>query len=227
MKVTRKPLDALCNSKLFFGVSRELLSSLLEAQERAVAVYSKGDIIFSRDEYENSIGFILKGKVNVIKPVSGVLLSTLKKDDFFGAASLFSQRGYYPAKLVAAGDTKVIFIDKSTIGMLMHQDRVMTSNFIAYLSDKLYYLNEKIDAFTGGSAESRLAAYLIDSFGGYKTLRLKVTYTGLAASLDIGRASLYRAFDSFIDAGVIEKDGKFIRLINEEKLREYLGSRKV
>ncbi len=224
MKVTKQVLDALCATKLFFGVSRKSLSALLEAQEKTIEIYKRGDVIYSPDNYESSIGFIIRGNVNVIKPSSEVIISSLTKGDLFGAVTLYSQRGYYVSKLVATTETKVLFIDKGTVNVLMIQDQALATNFISYLSDKIYYLNSRIDSFTGGSAESRLASYLIECFGGYKTLQLKQPYTKLAVSLDIGRASLYRAFDSFISAGAIEKDGKYIRLLNEEKLKEYISN---
>ncbi len=224
MKVTKQVLDALCATKLFFGVSRKSLSALLEAQEKTIVVYKRGDIIYSPDSYESSLGFIIRGNVNAVKPASGVIISSLSKGDVFGAVTLYSQRGYYVSRLVATTETKVLFIDKTTINVLMIQDQALATNFISYLSDRIYYLNSRIDSFTGGSAESRLASYLIESFGGYKTLQLKQPYTKLAVSLDIGRASLYRAFDSFISSGAIEKDGKYIRLLNEEKLREYINN---
>ncbi len=223
MKVTKQVLDALCATKLFIGVSRKNLSSLLEAQEKTTVIYKRGDVIYSPDNYENSLGFIIRGSVNVIKPSSGVIISNLTKGDIFGAVTLYSQKGYYVNKLVATTETKVLFIDRATVNVLMIQDQALAVNFISYLSDRIYYLNSRIDSFTGGSAESRLASYLIASFGGYKTLQLKQPFTKLAVSLDIGRASLYRAFDSFVDAGAIEKDGKYVRLLNEEKLREYIS----
>lgn len=223
MKVTKQVLDALCATKLFFGVSRKSLSELLEAQEKTTVVYKRGEEIYTPEKYDTSLGFIIRGNVNVIKPAGAVTLSTLSKGDIFGAETLYSQRDYYVARLVASTETKVLFIDKNTINVLMVREQALATNFISYLSDKVYYLNSRIDSFTGGSAESRLATYLIECFGGYKTLQLKQPYTKLATSLDIGRASLYRAFDSFISSGAIEKDGKYIRLLNEDKLREYVG----
>lgn len=223
MKVTKQVLDALCATKLFFGVSRKKLSDLLEAQEKTTVVYKRGEVIYSPDKYEESIGFIIRGNVSVVKPASGVIISNLAKGDIFGAVTLYSQRGYYVSRLVATTETKVLFVDKNTVNVLMLSDGVLATNFISYLSDRIYYLNSRIDSFTGGSAESRLASYLIETFGGYKTMQLKQPYTKLAVSLDIGRASLYRAFDSFIDAGAIEKDGKYIRLLNEDKLKEYIS----
>lgn len=221
MKVTKKTLDMLCETKLFTGVSRKNISSLLESQEKTIEIFKKGDVIYSTEKYEARMGFIIRGAVNVIKPATNVTMNTLKKGEFFGAASLYSQKQSYIANLVAATETKVLFIDKETVGVLMLREQAMTLNFVSYLTETLYYLNAKIDAFTGGTAESRLAGYLIEAFGGYRTMQLKTPYTKLAISLNIGRASLYRAFDTFIDGGIIEKDGKFIRLLDEDKLKEY------
>lgn len=221
MKVTKKTLDALCESKLFMGVSRKSISSLLEAQEKTIEVFKKGDVIFDTDKFDSSMGFIIRGAVNVIKPATNVNMNTLKKGEFFGAASLYSKSDSYLARIVATTETKVLFIEKETIGVLMLREQAMSMNFISYLTEQLYYLNAKIDAFTGGTAESRLATYLLEAFGGYKTMQLSTPYTKLAVSLNIGRASLYRAFDTFIDNGIIEKDGKFIRLLNEEMLQSY------
>lgn len=223
MKVTKKVLDALCETKLFLGISRNLLSNLLEMQEKCIVSYKKGDVIYSSDNFEKSIVYVVKGRVNVVKPSSGVILSSLSKGDFFGGATLYSVKNYFFSNIVAAAETKVLFIDKNTIGVLLMKEQAMATNLISYLSDSLYYLNSRIDAFTGGNAENRLATYLLDSFGGYKTLQLNIPFTKLAVSLDIGRASLYRAFDSFIESGAIEKDGKYVRLLNEEKLREYIA----
>ena len=170
MKVTKQVLDALCATKLFIGVSRKNLSSLLEAQEKTTVIYKRGDVIYSPDNYENSLGFIIRGSVNVIKPSSGVIISNLTKGDIFGAVTLYSQKGYYVNKLVATTETKVLFIDRATVNVLMIQDQALAVNFISYLSDRIYYLNSRIDSFTGGSAESRLASYLIASFGGYKKI---------------------------------------------------------
>jgi len=222
MKVTKKTLDALCDSKIFMGVNRKNLSSLLESQETTIVTYLKGEEVFTTETYEQCLGFVVKGSVNVIKPVSNVLISTLTKGDFFGAITLYSNKGYFVANLVATSETKVLFIDKTTIGMLMLQDKVISTNLIAYLSERLYYLNAKIDSFTGGTAETRLATYLNEQFGGYKNLKLSVSFTKLASGLNIGRASLYRAFDRFISEEIIQKDGKYIRLLDEEKLKSYL-----
>ena len=44
----------------------------------------------------------------------------------------------------------------------------------------------------------------------------------LAVSLDIGRASLYRAFDALEAGNAVERDGKYIRLIDKDALKSFI-----
>ncbi len=222
MTVKKKVLEALCLTPLFAGVSPKQLSPLLENQAVKVEVFKKGDKVFN-DEIPSYFGFVIKGGVNITRPSSGVLVAAADQGKFFGLAPLYAGEKKYDCNYTASAESKILFIDKTTFGVIMLRFSSVTSALLSLLADEVYYLNNKIDTFTGGTAENKLAAYLLESFAGYKIMRLEISYTKLAVTLNIGRASLYRAFDTFINEGILEKDGKFIRLLNEEKLIEYKG----
>ena len=95
-------------------------------------------------------------------------------------------------------------------------------DYIRYLSKRIYFLNNRIINFTGGTAESRLANFLLNSFGDYKTYVLDVSLSQLAVLLDIGRASLYRGFEKLISEGAIERKGKIIRLLDKDALISFI-----
>ncbi|MFI3142114.1 MAG: Crp/Fnr family transcriptional regulator [Clostridia bacterium] len=220
--VSEKLLNRILATNIFFGTNKDTFKAVLEENELETILYKKGDVIYSKNDFKQSIGFIIKGSAQVIKRESGVIISTLNEDDVFGGASLFSTKNYFINDIIALKDTKIIYISKTVIIQLMHLDSNFLTSFIRYLTDRIYYLNERIVSFTGGSAENRLANYLLSSLGDYKTLELEISISKLATSLDIGRASLYRAFDKFTRCGCIEREGKRIRLLNEEKLKEFL-----
>ncbi len=44
----------------------------------------------------------------------------------------------------------------------------------------------------------------------------------LASALDIGRTSLYRAFEELERAGAIRREGKLITVLSREKLQQYV-----
>ena len=103
----------------------------------------------------------------------------------------------------------------------MRENSGIAENYIAYLSQRIYFLTDKIDAFTAGSAEMRLANRLIndskiDEKG--KRYTIVANLSLLARELDIGRASLYRAFDFFESVGAIIREGKKIFITDTAKL---------
>lgn len=220
--VSDKLLNRVLSTSVFFGTNKQTLKTVLEENELETVQYKKGDVIYSKTDFKQCVGFIIKGSAQVIKSESGVIISALHEDDVFGCAALFSTKNYFTNDIVALKDTKILYISKTIIIQLMHLDSNFLTSFIRYLTDRIYYLNDRIVSFTGGSAENRLANYLLSSLGDYKTLELEISISKLATSLDIGRASLYRAFDKFTQSGCIEREGKRIRLLNEEKLKEFL-----
>ena len=88
-----------------------------------------------------------------------VLMSTLQQGDLFGAVTLYGSRDYFITRVIARSPCTALFLSRELVDELLMQDPRFARQYIAYLSDRIYFLNSKIDAFTGGSAESRLAAY--------------------------------------------------------------------
>ena len=73
--------------------------------------------------------------------------------------------------------------------------------------------------YTAGSTERRLALYL-NSLG-KRNIKMTTSMTDLANTLDVGRASLYRAFDKLCEDGYIIKSEKIIIIMNREEMLEH------
>ena len=108
--------------------------------------------------------------------------------------------------------TKAVFL------RLMQSDSGFSLGMIRFLSARVVSLERRVMSYTGGSAQSRLARFLLDAFGDYKTFALDRSMQQLAAELDISRPSLYRAFADLQNLGAIGRDGKIVRLANKELL---------
>ena len=89
-------------------------------------------------------------------------------------------------------------------------------NYIGFLSDRIRFLNRKITYLTAGNAERRLALYLI-SFG-TDHVELSESISALSDLLNLGRASIYRAFDKLAEDGYLEKQGRHITLLHTEAM---------
>lgn len=222
MKPTEKVLDLIYTCDIFRCADKALLKSILSDDGVEIMEYKKNDIIYSVSSYNLSVGIIFKGNAKVIKDESGAVISTLKKGDIFGCASLFADKDYYVNDIISIGESKVVFIKKDSCEKLMKSDSGFAIGFVIYLSNRLYFLNTRIDTFTGGSAENKIASYLLSKFQNDGSPQITVSMSRLAQSANVARASCYRAVQSLCDLGAIEKDGKTISILSEEKLRKLL-----
>lgn len=222
MTLTDSVFSLLMNADVFSSASEANLRAVLTDDDVETVDYKKGKVIYSSAVFHESIGLIVSGSAAVRKGGKGILVSRLSQGDIFGCAALFLSREYFVNEIVAERQTQALYVGKAAIRQLMSIDPDFSLGFIRYLSERIYFLNRRIVSFTGGSAESRLAGYLLSRFGDYKVYELDLPLSQLAVSLDIGRASLYRAFDKIAGSGAVEKNGKVIRLVNKETLASFI-----
>lgn len=222
MTVNDKLVEKLQKLDIFSSLNSALLKNALSCDETEMVDYKRGETIYSGEHFRFSIGFIVRGGAKVFKSESGVIISKLSENSIFGCAALFYGKDHFVNEIVATKDTRVFYIDKSVIVKLMQLDTTFSVSYIRYLSDRILFLNRRIVNFTGGTAESRLANYLLSCFADYKTYELDRSMSQLAVSLDIGRASLYRAFEALENGNAVQRDGKYIRLIDKETLKSFI-----
>lgn len=215
MKLSANDIDILMHSELFHGTAETVLTKMAAGTDCEIIHYDKGDVIYSKTCFKRSLGIILDGTVKVYKESSDghcILFNTLCRGDMFGAAALFNEEKEYVTELRAARSCRVIFFSQRLITRGIERDSRFAENYIKYLSDRVRFLNKKLFSLTGGTAEQRLSQYLLDNLCEDELRTLPLSMTQLSSELNISRASLYRAFDSLIESGVIEKSGRKIRI---------------
>ena len=88
----------------------------------------------------------------------------------------------------------------------------MALNYMAFLTDRVRFLNSRIAVYTSQGASGKLYSWLCANGDGDGALP-KLSMTKLAAALNMGRTSLYRAFDELEKQNLlVRKDGK-VRVI--------------
>lgn len=220
--MNEKLLNLLLQADLFSCVKSEILEKQLSDETTSFAHYKSGELIYSGECFKEAIGVVVSGSAKVKKKNSDVIVGKLHNGDIFGCQSLFLGGDFFTNEIFAQNETDILYISKAAVISLMQLEPGFSLEYIRYLSGRIFYLNQKIGSFTGGTAESRLAGYLLACFGDYKTFSFDMPLSQLAVYLDIGRASLYRAFDSIIAAGAIEKEGKMVRLLNKDVLASFV-----
>lgn len=194
--------------------------------------------VFPAERQGLYMGIMVSGRAEVRqKGDSNIIMSILGRGDEFGAASLYSGMDFMK-DIVAVGECRVLYISKAHIDDLM-ADRRIARNFIAYLSQRIHFLNGRIECFTSGSVLCSLAMYLADSAdkaaattdgrdGALESrpdFALPCSISRLADVLHVGRASLYRALDDLSRQGVIYRNNRYIHILDKDKLYEIGGIR--
>ncbi len=200
---------------LLRGVSPTLIFDSTDTESTPfVAEYSNGEAI----QASARVGFLLSGKASVqtVDQSKRVLLRFLSVGDAFGVAGIFSKAPQI-SQIRAVGRCKCLFFTQSAVNRLLDVSPEFRKNYIEFLSDRIAFLNQKITYLTAGSAERRLALYLL-SFGA-REVTLKDSIGALSELLNLGRASLYRAFDKLCEDGYLQKNGRKITVLNSEAMR--------
>ena len=210
-------IDNFFSHPLFKDADPLVLSEALDSAGCERIKYKSGEWIFSSKKNENKIGFIEKGKAVVFSEDAerSVILRNLYPGDVFGVSTVFSSSDGFVSNIIAKSPCTIQFIDANLLKKLLEEDKNIMFNYIQFLSQKIRMLNKKIACFTAGSSEKRLYFYLEGLASKDGILELDVSMITLSEMLDIGRASLYRAFDKLEKDGFIIKEGKKIKIVNK------------
>lgn len=221
MTLTKKETEKIFSSPIFAGVDRSYATDIFDRCSCSALDFAENDTILSQSDLCHRAGIILTGEAvaTTADDSKNALLRFLSTGDLFGIANLFTNESYV-SFIRAKKRCRVFFFTEEAIRELLEKDRAFLYNYLAFLSGRICYLNRKIRYLTAGSAERRLALYL-SSFKS-NTIELNASLSSLSDLLDIGRASLYRAFDTLTLDGYIEKNGRTIHLLApEDMIKDY------
>lgn len=209
-------LNFLLSLPLFATASPPLLQKAIEGAQSHLVTLAAGESPDSR--FGEMLGVVLSGNLQILSSDTerSVVLRSVTKGHVFGAASLFGQEQSPISRLVAKSDTTLLFLTRDAVRELLRADPAFMDAYLCFLAGRVHFLNAKIRAFTAGSAERRLALWLTEH--AREGVVRAVSLSALADTLDIGRASLYRALDKMEAEGLITRNGREITLPSSEAL---------
>ena len=203
-----KLMNLLCNLPYFKGVSEVSIKKII-TNFSEIKTYSKNTVVFDKKS-SPCLCIILKGEAKVMK--NDTVISHLYEKEVFGAAFLYNSKYKFLNEVIAITPLKVLIIDKLGIDELIKNDSAVAINFIEYLSERVGFLNNKIEAFTKPSAKEKLLLYLEHNCSNDENREVTVSMTELSTAVGISRASLYRVMDKLEKTGKIRHNGKKIYL---------------
>ncbi len=210
--MTDREWDVIKGCVLFSGLSKDEIQFLLERCEASCKEIKSGEQVLIGND-ERCVAILLAGKIAIYSdPKERVPLNRLKQGAVFGISALC---GSLPAETfcISQGASKLLFLPADQSEVLLENKRVC-KNLIGFFSNRIRFLNQKISALSASGAEGKLLQYCCQNADESGAVRLPRSLSELARSLNLGRASLYRAITKLVEKKIIEHNGKYIRLLH-------------
>ena len=225
MRLNETEMELVLKTELFRGSPPSVLTRILAVSDCTAADYEKNDVVYDKTNFSRSLGIVLDGRLRVTKENADkrpIVMSTLQRGALFGAAALFNSEPEYATKITAIERSRVLFLPQRLIKRMIEREPDIAENYIRYLSERILFLNRKIYFLTAGTAEQRLAGFLLDNLAVGEYSEMPMPMHRLADALNMSRASLYRAFDELTQSGAVSKQGKLVCINNAELLKNLL-----
>ena len=186
----------------------------------------KGEPIFEEGESINGV-FCVKDGVCKLSKLSAngkdQIVKLVKPGELLGQRSLISDE---PANLsaVALEDMQVCFIPKTEIMGFFNQNNQFSMNVMKTICGDLKEADDHMVSMAQKSVKERLAEtliYLEENFGKTEDgcLKLQLSREELAGMIGTATESCIRLLSELNKAGLIELDGKRIKITDRNKLR--------
>lgn len=202
--------NAIKKNSVFGGIDEEQLKNIFKKIEYKINDYIKGQVVFSEFDYKSEMGIVLKGNVEVQKlHYSGkvIILNRMVEGDILGILALFNNKNYYPTRIVAKNNCKILFVHQKEMLKIFEMNSIVLRNYLSFISDKIYFLNKRIEGFTYENIHDRILCFFESEKqkqNNQKEIILRFSKQELAEYLCISKASLYRVLNHLAEEGGIK-----------------------
>lgn len=193
--------------------------------EGEVANYKKGDAIYRNGDHSNSLFLILKGvvKTHTMDANAKELITGLyKADDFFGFTS-FEDNIPYNEAATAVEETEIVGISKKYVKDILKKSQDVSLELLNLLTDNLSDIKQQLVKMAYSSVRKKTAATIlqfVEIMNKNTEAPLRISRNDLATTAGIATESLIRTLSDFKKDGIIEIEGRDIRIVDLESLRE-------
>ena len=191
------------------------IRDFLDSADVTIAEYEIGEYLFATGDTTGKLGILLRGLAEVSRRSDDGLMhmSTLQRNDLFGAASLFATDHAYVTDIRCIKRSRALVIGEDALLKLLSDNPTVLRNYLSYLNNRIRFLNRRLDAFSKNAVTGRVLTFLSgEAIDG--VIRVK-SMTKLSESLCVSRATLYRALESLEESHKIRRNGKEIILMEE------------
>lgn len=187
--------------------------------------FAIGETIYKEGQNSNYIFLVSKGVVKCYKlDEQGKELTTAlyKEDDLFGYTS-FIQNVPYRETATAIKSTKLLGISKDQLKHLLDDNHNITLELMQLLTNDLLDIKDQLLQMAYSSVNKKTATAILkfaEKMNRKPEDPIKISRSDLASVAGIATETFIRAMSSFKKEGLIEIEGRNIKILNLQKLQD-------
>ncbi|WP_046756225.1 response regulator [Kordia jejudonensis] len=190
-----------------------------------IFTYKKDEVIYEEGQNSNFIYLITKGVVKCYKlDEQGKELTTAlhKEDDLFGYTS-FTQNIAYQETATAIKDVEIVGLSKNELKNVLNKNHKVTLELIQLLTDNLSTVKDQLLQMAYSSVYKKTATTILkfaEKLNRKPDDPIKISRNDLASVAGIATETLIRTMSSFKKQGLIEIEGRNIKIVDLQKLQQ-------
>lgn len=215
----------LSHLPLFQALSAELLDRIANGTRELRL--DKGDTLFHKGDPSDGFYVVIFGQVKLaIGSAQGneKVVEIIAPQQSFGEAMMFLDR-CYPVTAVALADSLLLHVARSDVDHLLATEPSFARGMLAGLSLRLHSLIKDVESYTMRSSTQRLIGYLLqhcaEDDAQKADIDLPASKQVVASRLNLTPETFSRILSDLVRAGLIEVQGRTIRIPDMRRLREF------
>ena len=189
----------------------------------ASKTYKKGELVYKEGEYSNTVYLVYTGSVKSFKIDEfgkELIINIHKGDDFIGLSAIIDNSHYYES-VSAMEDSEILQVSKSILLEVLESNHKLSLEIFQLINENLTEVKEQLLQMAYGSMRRKTAKTILKfaNLMGYKTSdNINISRRDLAGVAGIATESLIRTLTDFKKNGILEIEGRNIKILDLEKL---------
>ncbi len=208
---------------LFKGLPQDQLEKLEKIA--AKKNFKKGELIFSEGDEGDGFYIITQGKVKIYKvSLEGKeqILHIFGRGEPFGEVPVFTG-SVFPANAQSLEKCSLLFFPRNLFVQFISENIPVVLNMLGVLSLRLRQFTVQVENLSLKEVPGRLAGYLlllVEEQQSEEIVHLSISKGQLASLLGTIPETLSRIFSKMHDRGLIEVDGRSIKILDADGLED-------
>ncbi len=217
-------IEVLEQCEVFKGVERSCIEQVV--RNAKIERYEAKELVRIRGEGCNELLFLVEGEAFGLftNPEGRVLqIDHMFAPKLLAAAVIFSADAKYPVDVETVRPSVFLNLDKNFFVSLMMKNERLLRNYLQYVSDAFVFITDRFYEITMKNLVQKVCSYLIRLMNeqGSSIVTMDMSKEELAREFGATRPALSRVFIELEKLGIIEMDGKKVRIKNERYIRDY------